>query len=230
MDLRLVYLISFFFSLLAIIIYYEMSLNKVNKNYLLLFLTTLISNFGYAQSVYANTLEAACCGNILSYIGSIFTLYFSLVVIVELCNKRFYLPLRLGLFICATIISIFVGTTQETNLFFSNSYLDKLYDLTIIKYQPGPVMYCYLFYRAVINLSALIIIIHSILKKKKVSKLNLQILLLMLISGTLMYIIPLALGIRLNFMPYTYILMEIFFIYFSAKTSTYDLQLNLINV
>ena len=45
-----------------------------------------------------------------------------------------------------------------------------------------------------------------------------------------MYIIPLALGIRLNLMPYTYILMEIFFIYFSAKTSTYDLQLNLINV
>ena len=230
MDLRLVYLISFFFSLLAIIIYYEMSLNKVNKNYLLLFLTTLISNFGYAQSVYANTLEAAFCGNLLSYIGSIFTLYFSLVVIVELCNKRFYLPLRLGLFIYATIISIFVGTTQETNLFFSNSYLDKLYDLTIIKYQPGPVMYCYLFYLAVINISALIIIIHSILKKKKVSKLNLQILLLMLISGTLMYIIPLALGIHLNFMPYTYILMEIFFIYFSAKTSTYDLQLNLINV
>ena len=108
MDLRLVYLISFFFSLLAIIIYYEMSLNKVNKNYLLLFLTTLISNFGYAQSVYANTLEAAFSGNLLSYIGSIFTLYFSLVVIVELCNKRFYLPLRLGLFVYAIAISIVV--------------------------------------------------------------------------------------------------------------------------
>ena len=31
-------------------------------------------------------------------------------------------------------------------------------------------------------------------------------------------------------MPYIYIIMEIFFLYFSAKSNTYDLQLNLINV
>lgn len=82
MDLRLVYLFSFFISLVTLITYYEMSLNKVNKNYLLLFLTALISNFGYAQLVYSDTTEAAMSGNLISYIGSIFTVYFMLVVVV----------------------------------------------------------------------------------------------------------------------------------------------------
>ena len=230
MDLRIVYLISFFISLAALLVYYEISLNKVNKNYLLLFITTLASNFGYASSVYSDTLESAMAGNLISYVGSIFTLYFTLVVVIELCNKKFYLQFRIPLFLTAVLISIFVATTRDTNLFFGYSYLTKKYGMSIIKYTPGPIMSFYLLYLSTIYISVLAITIHSIIKKKRVSRITLQILLLMLTIGTLTYVIPLFMGIRINFMPYTYILMELFFIYFSAKTNTYDLQLNLINV
>jgi len=230
MDLRFIYLTAFFLSLFALIIYYEISLNKINKNYLMLFITTLISNFGYASSVYSNNLETAMAGNLISYIGSIFTIYFMMVVVVELCNKRYLFIFRLPLFSSAVIISILVGTTQETNLFFSNSEIVKIYGLTSITYKAGPAMLFYIIYLSLINISAIFIVIHSIMTKKNVSKITLQTLLLMLIFGTLMYIIPLMLGSKINFMPYTYIFMEIFFIIFSTKTNTYDLQQNLLNV
>ena len=230
MDLRPVYLVAFFISLIALIIYYEISSNKLNKNYLMLFLTTVISNFGYSMLVYAKTLEAAMIGNLLSYIGSIFTIMFMLVIVVEMCNKTFYLIPRIGLFIYALVISFFVATTKEFNLFFSQPYLDKLYGLTIIRYTPGPAMIFYIIYLAAINLSAMIMVIHSVFSKKKVSRKTLQILLCMLIIGTLTYIIPLSLGAKINFMPYTYILMDAFFLFFSFRANTYDLQLNLINV
>lgn len=230
MDLRIFYLIAFFISFLTLIIYYEISANNINKNYLLLFMTTLISNFGYTLSVYADDIESALAGNLISYVGSIFTIYFMFAVVIGLCNKRYYLIFRIPLFLSAVIISIFVATTKDTNLFFGNPYLVKQHGLSVIKYSTGPVMYFYIVYLAVINLSAIGMVIHSILTKKKVSRITLQILLLMLIGGTLMYIIPLSMGIRINLMPYTYLLMEIFFILFSAKTNTYDLQLNLINV
>ena len=230
MDLKPLYLVSFFLSLVNMIIYFEVSPNKLNKNYLMLFLTTLISNFGYAMSVYATSLEAAMSGNLISYIGSIFTIMFMLVVVIELCNRRFFFPLRFGLFIYAVIISIFVATTKETNLFFSNVHIEKVNGLTLIINDNGPAMIIYLFYLGIINISALVIVILSIYTKKHVSKKNLKILLIMLIAGTLSYIIPLSLGAKLNLMPYTYILMEIFLIYFSAKVNTYDIQLNLINV
>ena len=230
MDLRPLYLVSFFFSLVNMIIYFEVNPNKLNKNYLMLFLTTMISNFGYAMSVYASSLEAAMSGNLLSYIGSIFTIMFMLVVVIELCNRRFFFPLRFGLFIYAVIISIFVATTKETNLFFSNSHIENVNGLTLIINDNGPAMLFYLLYLGVINISAMVIVILSIYTKKHVSKRNLRILLFMLIAGTLSYIIPLSLGVKLNLMPYTYILMEVFFIYFSAKVNTYDIQLNLINV
>ena len=230
MDLRIFYLIAFFISLLTLIIYYEISASNINKNYLLLFMTTLISNFGNALSVYADDLESALAGNLISYVGSIFTIYFMFVVVISLCGKRFFLIFRIPLFLSAVVISVFVATTKDTNLFFGNPYLFKQHELSLIKFTTGPVMYFYIFYLGIINLSAMVMVVHSILTKKKVSKFTLQIILLMLIGGTLMYLIPLSLGIRLNLMPYTYLLMEIFFILFSVKTNTYDLQLNLINV
>ena len=230
MDFRIVYLLAAFISLLALIFYYEINVSKVNKNYLLLFLTTLISNFGYAMYVHSDTLEAAMAGNLISYVGSIYTILFGLIVMVEMCNRRFYFPLRLGLFILATIISIFVATTRDTQLFFNNPCLIKYHGLSIIKYKMGPAMILYLIYLIVINLSGLIVTACTILTKKNVSKKSLKILMAMLIFGTLSYIIPVLLGIKFNFMPYIYIIMEIFFLYFSAKSNTYDLQLNLINV
>ncbi len=230
MDLRFLYLFAFFISLIALIVYYEINTNKINKNYLILFLATLISNFGYAMSVYATSLEAAMAGNLISYVGSIFTLLFMLIVVVEMCNKRFYFPLRFGLFIYAFVISIFMATTTETNLFFGMPHLDKVFGLTVIRYTTGPVMIFYLIYLSTINISAILTVIHSVFTKKRVSKRSLQILLCMLLFGTLAYIIPLALGIRLNLMPFIYLFMDAFFIFFSSHVNTYDLQLNLLNV
>ena len=230
MNLRPVYLIAFFISLVTLIIFYEINSNKVNKNYLMMFLTTLISNFGYAMSVHATTLEGAMAGDLVSYVGSIFTILFMLVVVVDLCNKKFYIVLRIALLACAVVISVFIGSTKLTNLFYVNPELAELHGLSIISYTPGPIMYFYIAYLAIINIGAMVVVIHTIFTKKRVSKRSLSILLICLIIGTLFYVIPLFLGVDINFMPYIYIFMEVFFILFSARVNTYDLQLNLINV
>ena len=230
MDLRIFYLVAMFLSLIVLFIYYEINSNNLNKNYLTLFLTTFISNFGYAMSVHADTLEGALSGNLLSYVGSIFTILFGLIVIVDMCHKKFNFILRFSLVILATIISILLATTKETHLFFNAPYITKQNGLTLIKFSIGPAMYLYIGFLAGINIAAVTTVIHSIFTKKNVSRKSLQIILLMLIFGTLTYIIPLSMGTRINFMPYTYLFMETFFLYFSAKTNTYDLQLNLLSV
>jgi len=57
MNLQPVYLISVFISLCTLIIFYKINANKINKNYLMMFLTTLISNFGYAMAVNREGLQ-----------------------------------------------------------------------------------------------------------------------------------------------------------------------------
>ncbi len=230
MVLRFIYLIALFISLAALYIYYEINSNTLNKNYLTLFLTTFISNFGYAMSVYSDTLEGALSGNLLSYIGSIFTILFSLIVVIDMCHKRFYFILRFSLVIFATILGILLATTKETGLFFGNPYLVKQYGITLIKFKMGPAMYLYMAYLGGVNLAAIISVIKSIFTKKDVSKKTLKLILFMLIFGTLSYIIPVFAGTRINIMPFIYIVLELFFLYFSAKTNTYDLELNLINI
>ena len=120
MDLRLVYLILFFLSVIELVIFYEITSNKINKTFLLLFITTIISNFGYSMTTYSVGIEAAMCGDLISYIGSIFTIYFMLIIVIDMCNTRFYFPLKLILFLSAMAIAVLVSTTRHTNLFFKN--------------------------------------------------------------------------------------------------------------
>ena len=230
MDLKFIYIIALFFSLVTLYLYYEINANTINKNFLTLFLTTFISNFGYAMSVYSDTLEGALSGNLLSYVGSIFTLLFSFIVIMDMCHKRFYFPIRFGLVLFATLLGFFVATTKESHLFFKDPYLVKQYGLTLIKFTMGPGMILYMVFIAGINLSSIVLVIHAIFTKKNISKKSLQIILCALIFGTLAYIIPFSAGTRLNFMPYIYIILEFFFLYYSAKTNTYDLELNLVSI
>ena len=230
MALKIVYLAVFFLSFIELCIFFEITSNKINKNYLILFVTTIISNFGYSMLTFASSLEAAMCGDLLSYIGSIFTIMFMLVVVVDMCGKRFYIPLRLILLVVAVIISIFVATTRDTNLFFDHPYIVQEHGLTLVKYSMGPVMIFYMVYLAVINLSAIGIVIHSIITKQRVSKTGLRILLCVLISGTLLYVIPLAFGISINLMPFIYVSMETFFMYISSRASIYDIPGNLMTV
>ena len=230
MALKITYIVLFFLSFFEFSLFYEITSNKVNKNYLILYFTTMVSNFGYTMLIHASSLEAAMCGDLLSYIGSIFTILFMLEVVVDLCNKRFLLPYRLFLLFYAVVICILIATTKDSHLFFSHPYIVQEHGLTLIKYDFGPGMFFYIAYLAVINLSAIIIVIHSIFTKKKVSKKTLQFLLCTLILGTLFYVIPLSLGININFMPFIYVSMEMFFLYVSAKIDAYDLPLNLMTV
>jgi len=230
MNLRLVYLIIVFISILELALFNELTPNKINKNHVFLFMMVIISNFGYSALTYSSKIETALVCDLLSYIGSIFTVVFMLNVVVEMCDKRFYLPLRALVFFIAFSISIFIATTEHTNLFFANPQLAEVNGMTAIVYQKGPVMYFYIAFLAIVNLSAIIVVTHSILKKKKVSKFTLRTLLFMLVLGTLMYVVPLSMGSSINFMPFTYVIMESFFIYLSSKASAYDLQFNLMKV
>ena len=88
MVLKIVYLVATFISLFELILFYETSARNLNKNFLLLYVTTLISNFGYSLLVFTTNLEAALIGNVFSYFGSICAIFFMFYVIIEMCGKK----------------------------------------------------------------------------------------------------------------------------------------------
>lgn len=230
MDLKIFYLVAVFLSTFEIIFYYETTLNKTNKNFLFLCVTTLVSNFGYSMSTYATTLEAALSDSMISYIGSMLTVYFMLVVVFEMCKIHFIPGFRITLLLSILVFMVAMATTTDLNLFFAHSYIDRTNGITILKFENGPIMYLYIFYLLSVNLSAFVVIIKSIITKQKVSKVILWSLLFMMIFGTAAYLIPLFLKNRINLMPYTYIIMEAAFIIITIRANMYDLSSNLMNV
>ena len=52
----------------------------------------------------------------------------------------------------------------------------------------------------------------------------------MIVFGTSAYLIPLSFGSNLNFMPFLYVILQTYFLYFSIRASSYDLAGNLMNV
>ena len=230
MVLKIVYLVATFISLFELILFYETSERNLNKNFLLLYVTTLVSNFGYSLLVFTTTLEAALVGNTFSYWGSIFAIFFMLIVIVEMCGKRVPLALRLLLFSYSVAVTVMVATADSNHFFYKEVSLASLHGITIIKTSNGPGMFLYLAYLGIINIAAITVIIVTILQKKKVSKRVLFSLLSMIVLGTLAYVIPVSLGHKLNIMPFTYIAFQTFFLFFAFKANTYDLVGNLMNV
>ena len=228
--MKIIYLVATFISLFELIIFYETSPLNLNKNFLLLYVTTLISNFGYSLLVFSKTLEAALIGNVFSYFGSICTIFFMFYVIIEMCGKKMPLPLGFLLFGYSIAVTVMVATTEINHFFYKDVVLAKLYGLTIIKTKNGPGMFLYLAYLAIINISAIIIILVTILQKKKASKRVLFSLLGMIVFGTLAYVIPVSLGVKFNLMPFTYIILQTYFLRFAFKANTYDLVANLMNV
>lgn len=230
MVMKIVYLAACIISLFELILFYESSPRNLNKNFLLLYTTTLISNFGYSLLVFTTSLEAALIGNVFSYFGSIFTLFFMFLVIVEMCRKKLPAALSFLLFFISLGITAMVATTGINHFFYTEVSLGKLYGLTVIKSKNGPGMFIYLVYIGLMNISSMGIIIVTILQKKKVSAKTLLTLLGMIIFGTLAYVIPLAFGVKLNLMPFTYITLQTYFLFFAFKANSYDIADNLMNV
>lgn len=230
MNCRVFYLITCFLSIVELIFYYESTLNKTNKNFLLLCVTSLISNFGYSMSTYATNLETAMCGVMVSYIGSMLIAYFMLIVVIELCKRRFLIQFRITFLLIVLVLIVSIATTRETNTFFANPIMYTNYGLTLVRFTVGPFMWIYVAYLLSINLFAFAIIIDSIVRKKRVSQKILWSLLIMLVFGTAAYLVPLLMNIDFNCMPITYVVIEALFIVLSVRANMYDLSSNLLNV
>ena len=230
MVLKYVYLLTCVFSLAELIVFYEKTSLNSNKNFLLLYITTLISNFGYTILVFSETLQVALLGNFISYFGSILTIYFLLIVISWMCQKKIPFYVRVFLFIYALFISIMIATAQLNSLFYKEIDIIKFHGITMLKSVKGIGIRIYVVYLAIINISAICVIIYTIIQRHKVSRKILYSLLGIIIFGTSAYLVPLSFGSSLNLMPFIYVFFQTYFLYFSIKASTYDLAGNLINV
>ncbi len=230
MVLKYVYLLTCLISLTELIIYYEKTSHNLNKNFLLLYITTLFSNFGCSILIFSETLQVALIGNLISYLGSIFTIYFMLIVISGMCNKKIPSYARGILFVYALFNSFMIGTVQFNTLFYKEIDIIKYHGITIMKNTKGIGFIIYILYLVIINISAISIIIYTIIQRHKVSRRVLYSLLGIILFGTSAYVIPISFGSNLNIMPFVYILLQTYFLHFSIKASTYDLAGNLMNV
>lgn len=229
-DLRFIYLIAVFLSLIELIIYYETATSGTNKNFIILFISTFISNFGAAFSHYAPNLEAALCGTMISYIGSIFIMTFMLLVVFELCQKEIHIVFRYLLFFTSLFFCISVCTTQELEWFYKDLGIVTLHGLTLITHKAGPVFIYYVIYLALIDIISIAVVIVTIRQKKQVSIKTLYSLLGMLVLGTLVYLSQQIIHSPYAVMVFFYVIMQAIFISLSMHANMYDLSSNLMNV
>lgn len=229
-DLRFIYLIAVFLSLIELIIYYETATSGTNKNFIILFLSAFISDFGAAFSHYAPNLESALFGIMFSYIGSIFIMTFMMIVVFELCQKKLKLVYRIILFCISLFFCIAVCTTQELEWFYKDLDIAFVSGLTIITRNAGPVFIYYIIYLALIDVISLAVVLITMRQTKQVSRKTLYSLLGMLLFGTLTYLLQQILHIRFSIMVFFYIIMQGIFISLSMHANMYDLSSNLMNV
>lgn len=227
--MKFIYLATAFISLIEVIIYYETIKVKVNKNYILLFLTSFISTYGYAMSCFSVTKEALLCGYQIFFIGSIFVLYFIVTVFNELCNKQYNTYLRLLMFAYSVYLCYLAANLIHSNLLFTKTEMIEYLNMSVLSRQPGKLYFLYVLY-IVIMLAISLYSIVSSYKKKSVSRKTLLFVFIVTITGVFAYAFPKLVSLKIELLPFFFTIMELIFLQIIKRIEMYDMSTNLLKV
>lgn len=227
--MKFIYLFIVFASLLELVIYYETIHVKVNKNYVLLFISSFASNYGYAMSCFSETNEAFLCGYQVFFIGSIFVLYFTVTILNELCNKNYNTYLRLFMFIYSVVLCYFVASIMYSDILFKNAKVIKYMNMSVLEKEPGKLYFMYVLYILTMLVTALYSISSSY-KTKKVSRKTLISVLLITFLGILAYTLPKMFSFNIELLPFYFTIMELIFLQIVKRIELYDMSSNLLKV
>ncbi len=228
--LAYLYLSAFFISLVEIIIFYESRLGQNNQNRMLLFVASLVANYGCAMVTFSRTLAGALCGTQLYFIGNTLTLVFLFFVIADICAIHLNPSLERLAFLVAFGIMLLVATCDHTDLFFTRMSIVEYYGSMHLSKEYGILYFVYPLFIFLMNLSCIIVIVVAINRDKKISIKTIKYLLIILVTTDVTIVASRIAKFPCELYPFINIIILAFLLAIFKRASMYDMTENLINV
>lgn len=228
--LKWVYLINAFISLMCLLYYFEITSNKVNQKQILFLVSTTVSSYAFALSVFADNFEGVYVAYQIYFVANMFATMIFLMVIAELCGYKVPLWLRMLILGIGIIILISYSQAKESTLYYKSLEYTKLYGTSALKRTYGPLHLLLFVFVILIDIVSVYYVIRSVLEKRDMSKRTIADLSLLLFILSALYIVPKFFKVQIEVMPVLFTFVDLIVVRLFIKASLYDISSNLLNV
>ncbi len=197
---------------------------KINYYFILLMLIMAISNAGYLAVGLSQTVQEAVVATKVAYIGGCFTSPLMILLICSICKYDFGKWFRIGIYAYAFIVYFIILTIGYNDLYYTEYHLEKLWDSTILsnEYGIGHSMFYLILYGAIVVQMAMLI--HSIIKKRSVSRKNLYLLFGLEAMNVSLFFIGRLINADFEVMPALYVFNGWFFLIIYHRIRLYNIE------
>ncbi len=197
---------------------------KINYYFILLMLIMAISNGGYLALGLSQNVQEAVLANKIAYIGGCFTSPIMIFLICSICKYNFGRTFRMGVYLYCLIVYAMILTIGYNDLYYTEYHIEKLWDSTILvnEYGIGHSMFYIILYGAIIIQVAMLI--HSIVKKRSVSRKNLYLLFGLEVMNVSLFFIGRFINVDFEVMPALYVFNGWFFLVIHHRIRLYSIE------
>ena len=171
------YLISAIISFVALFVFIFISDRKVLFYNASFFLFVSIANIGYFFLGNAASVEEAILANKITYICGCILSLFLLMVVSDACKVKLPKPVRLLMYIFTAVVILLAMTVGYNDWFYKNCSIEQVSGVTRLVKEYGPAHMLFLVMMYGDMTFAIIMLISSIIKRKKLVYKNVLLLL-----------------------------------------------------
>lgn len=216
------YTTLFFLSLVMLILLIAGFRNRISIYYVLLFCAVLITNFGYMQLSGAENLKMALNANQIVYLGASFSPFFFLMCIVDLCKYEMKKAYQICCIAYGVALFVIISATDVFDLYYKSIHFIQENGTGILVKEYGPLHFTFPLYLFLMMGIGMVLIVRSFINKKDVSYTTSVSLLICMIIVVIVYTVEKAAHLRIDLLPFAYIVAQIGVLILLRRISLYD--------
>ncbi len=186
-----------------------------------IYLLIPIANLGYIIRSSAESLQQALLGNSITYLGGCILPFFITFSILNLCEIKVRPMIRTMILVVNALLYIFVLTTSTNHLFYKSVSFEIQNGIGVLHKVYGPLHDVFIVLIVLYMLAGMIAIFYSLFKRNQVSRIMLQLLILPELFTIFGYFNGKVNGVQIEFVPMSYVLAQIVFLFISDRLSLY---------
>ncbi len=188
-----------------------------------------VSCAGYLTLALSTSLTEAVLSKKIYYVGGCFippVLFFAMCTV---CNIKVAKWLRNVLFAYSFIVYGMILTIGYNDLYYTNMYLDKFYNVTTLEYEYG---IAHTFFNVILYgymVAELILLIYCLYKKYSVSRKNLWAFIMLEVVNTVFFVVGRYMDAAFEIMPLLYVVDGWILLYMNRRVTMYSIEDNIIS-
>lgn len=222
--IHLFYFTSFVVALLLLPVQIHYYKKHASVYYVAFFISVMLCALGVLQISFATGTQAALFGNQVNYLGACFAPFFSLLCISDITKQKVPTFMKFLCFLIASTVFFFVAFTGRFPLYYKSVWVKQWHGASYLEKEYGPLHNLYLIYLVLISAGSIFLIVLAFKKRKNISYATSISLFFILVLSFITYIVQKAFHSKIDFIPFTMNLQQIWLLLLLNRISLYDIS------